>query len=286
MEVGSRMTRAIRNWIAPLATVIVITTSAARAEDAPAGGTAMEERGSAAAIKAAIEGSTAAASALLKQSADFLAAQEKFSFEAETAFDAVQMNGQQLAFFEKKKALVRRPDRLRVETNEADGDEHTIRFNGKQISIDLPGENAYVAVEKSGTIDEMTDHIVDDLEIPVPLLDLFSNNFYQAVQAGIVSGFYVDEVTIGKRQCHHLAFRLIDVDFQIWIEDGDRPLPCSLVITYKKAAGQPQYWARFDDWNLSPRAGDKQFEFTPPKGAERLSIRAAVEEIREDTEAK
>ncbi|MBW2286942.1 MAG: DUF2092 domain-containing protein [Deltaproteobacteria bacterium] len=276
------MTLSLQIWAATLVTAVLLTAPPGWADAAPGGDESSEKK----ATTAAIEANTAAAKALLEQSADFLAAQPKFSFEAQTGFDSVQMNGQHLAFFENKKALVRRPNRLRVETDEADGDEHTFRFDGKQISIDLPGENAYVAVEKSGTIDEMTDYIVDDLEIPVPLHDFFSSNFYQAAQAGIVSGFYVDEATIGKRQCHHLAFRQIDVDFQIWIEDGDRPLPCSLVITYKKAAGQPQYWARFDDWNLSPRAGDKQFEFTPPKGAERLSIRAAVEEIREDTEAK
>jgi hypothetical protein len=276
------MTLSLRIRAATLVTAAFFTAPAAWADAAPGGDEASAKK----ARIAAIEANTAEAKALLEQSANFLAAQQKFSFEAQTGFDVLQSNGQQLAFFESKKALVRRPDRVRVETNEADGDEHTISFDGKQISIDLPGENAFVAVEKTGTIDEVIDYLVDDLDIPIPLNDLFSSNFYDAAQAKIVSGFYVDEVTMGKRQCHHLAFRLVDVDLQIWIEDGDRPLPCSLVITHKKAAGQPQYWARFSDWNLSPRAQDKQFEFSPPKGAERLSIQTAIEEIREETEAK
>jgi len=265
-----------------LVSAMLLTAAAAWADAAPGGDEASAKQS----ITAVIEANTAEAKALLEQSASFLAAQQKFSFEAQTGFDVLQLNGQQLAFFESKKALVRRPDRVRVETNEADGDEHTISFDGKQISIDLPGENAYVAVEKAGTIDEVITYFVDNLDIPIPLNDLLSSNFYDAAQAKIVSGFYVDEVTMGKQLCHHLAFRLTDIDLQIWIEDGDRPLPCNLVITYKKAAGQPQFWARFSDWNLSPRAQDKQFEFRPPKGAERLSIQAAAEEIREETEAK
>jgi hypothetical protein len=276
------MTLSLRIRAATLVTAVLLTAPAGWADDAPGGDEASAEK----TTTAAIEANTTAAKALLEQSAAFLAAQPKFSFEAQTGFDVVQMNGQQLAYFESKKALMRRPDRLRVDTDEADGNEHTFRFDGKQISIDLPGENAYVSVEKSGTIDEMADHVVDELGIPVPLHDFFSSNFYEAVQGRIVSGFYVDEVTIGKRQCHHLAFRLADVDVQIWIEDGDRPLPCSLVITYKESPGQPQYWARFDDWNLSPRAKDKQFAFSPPEGAEKLSIQSAVGEIREETEAK
>jgi hypothetical protein len=276
------MTLSLRIRTATLVTAVLLTAPAGWAEDPPGGDEASAKQ----ALTATIEANTTAAKALLEQSAGFLAAQQKFSFEAQTSFDVVQANGQHLAFFESKKALVRRPDRVRVETNEADGDERTLSFDGKQFSIDLPGENAYVAVEKPGTIDDMIDHLVDDLDIPLPLHDLLLTNFYEAVQASIVSGFYVDEVTIGKRQCHHLAFRLVDVDFQIWTEDGDRPLPCSLVITYKKAAGQPQFRARINDWNLSPRAQDKQFEFSPPEGAERLSIRSAVEEIQEDKEAK
>jgi hypothetical protein len=198
----------------------------------------------------------------------------------------VQSNGQHLAFFETKKALLRRPDRLRVETDEADGDVRTFRFDGKQLSVDLPNDKAYVLVAKPGTVDEMLDYFVDDLGIPVPLNEFFLSNFYDEKQGAIESGFYVDEVTIGKRQCHHLAFRLDDVDIQFWIEDGDRPLPCSLVITYKLAVGAPQYWARFDHWDRSPRASDEQFEFVPPKGAERLSIQAAVAGIRDETEVK
>jgi hypothetical protein len=263
-----------------LVTAALLTAPAGWADEAPAGDEAAAKNARA----AAIEANTSAAKALLEQSASFLAAQQKFSFEAQTGFDVVQLNGQQLAFYETKKALVRRPDRVRVETDEADGDEHTFRFDGKRISIDFPGENAYIAVEKAGTIDDVIGYIVEDLDIPVPLHDIFSSNLYEAIAAGIVSGFYVDEVTIGKRQCHHLAFRLADIDAQIWIEDGDRPLPCSLVITYRKAVGQPQYWAEFSDWDLSPRAKDKHFEFDPPEGAEELSIQAAIGEIREDTE--
>jgi len=272
--------------MAPLAAALLIAAFSAEADDATGGGAAPTKQDRAAAIEASIQANTAEAKALLKQSADFLAAQEKFAFEAQTGFDVMQSNGQQLAFFESKQALMRRPDRVRVETDEADGDEHTIRFDGQRITIDLPGENAYVMVEKPGTVDTAVDYFVDDLEIPLPLHDFFTTNFFDSTQGAIVSGFYVGEVTLGKRQCHHLAFRLIDIDLQFWIEDGDRPLPCSLVITYKKARGQPQFWAEFEDWDLSPRASDGKFEFKPPDGAERLSVQAAAGEIREASEAK
>ena len=61
--------------------------------------------------------------------------------------------------------------------------------------------------------------------------------------------------------------------------DGDRPLPCSLVITYKKARGHPQFWAQFNEWDLSPSARDKQFEFEPLHVADQQ--RSAVGKPRE-----
>jgi hypothetical protein len=42
-------------------------------------------------------------------------------------------------------------------------------------------------------------------------------------------------------ECDHLAFRTEEVDWQIWIAQGDRPYPCRYVITSTKVAGLPQY---------------------------------------------
>jgi hypothetical protein len=148
----------------------------------------------------------------------------------------------------------------------------------------MPGEKAYVAVKKPGTLDAAIDYLVDDLDTPSALHDFVSSNFYDDVEDKIRAGFYVEEAAIGERRCHHLAFRTSEVDVQIWIEDGERPLPCRLVITHKREAGGPQFWAQFHDWDLSPKVPDSLFEYTPPEGAERLALQTAIQEIREDVE--
>jgi hypothetical protein len=72
----------------------------------------------------------------------------------------------------------------------------------------------------------------------------------------------------------------------MWIEEGERPLPCRLVITYKRADGSPQFWAQFRDWDLSPKTPDDLFEYTPPEGAERLAFEMAIREIPEEAEGQ
>jgi hypothetical protein len=56
---------------------------------------------------------------------------------------------------------------------------------------------------------------------------------------------------------------------QMWV-DTKTGLPSRITITYEHEAGQPQFRARFEDWDLSPRVSDSTFAFDPPKGAEKI----------------
>ena len=49
----------------------------------------------------------------------------------------------------------------------------------------------------------------------------------------VASADYVEKTTITDVPCDHLAVRLANgVDFQVWIAQGDQPLPRRIVITY------------------------------------------------------
>ncbi len=54
------------------------------------------------------------------------------------------------------------------------------------------------------------------------------------------------------------------VDFQVWIADGDAPLPRRIVMTYKNDPGQPQFSADFVDWDMKPRISQQTFAFELP----------------------
>jgi hypothetical protein len=62
------------------------------------------------------------------------------------------------------------------------------------------------------------------------------------------------------------------VDWQIWIEDGDKPLPKKFVITTKWMTGAPQFTVLVKSWNLSPKLTEDLFTFVPPKGAQRIDF--------------
>jgi hypothetical protein len=236
--------------------------------------------------QARIEAYTADAVASLKRSADFLAAQQNISFRADVAYGVLQSNGQMLEFGGTRDFLMRRPDRLRIESIDRDGGVTQFFFDGKSILIDMPNEDAYVRIEKPGTYYAAMDYLVDDLGAPAPLEDFTSKNFAEGPVDRIESGFFVQRVMLDDQICEHLAWRTEEVDVQLWVREGEEPVPCRVVITYKKAEGHPEYAADFHDWNFAPEVDDELFTFTPPESAERLQAQAYIRELRVELEGK
>ena len=93
----------------------------------------------------------------------------------------------------------------------------------------------------------------------------------------VVSADYVETTTITDVPCDHLTVRTAKgVDFQVWVAQGNEPLPRRIVITYKEEPGEPQFWADLSNWNLAPEISDTLFTFTPPEGANRIQFLAEV----------
>ena len=86
------------------------------------------------------------------------------------------------------------------------------------------------------------------------------------------SGYYIGLSDVDGVNCHHLAFSQPKVDWQLWIEAGEKPLPKKLVITYKGLPGVPEYRAIYSHWNFEPKFREGQFTFTPPEKAVKIDF--------------
>lgn len=210
----------------------------------------------------------------LKRMSDFLAGHERFAWEAEIGWDTLQANGQRLEFGGTRKVTVRRPDRFRMDARNRDGRTTSIIFDGERISMDFPQHDAYASVEKPAQIDEALDYLTGGLETPMPLSELIRSDMYAAVSDSLDYGLVVGDETLAGKECTHVAFRTSDRDIQVWIEQGERPLPVRMVITYSADEGTPQFWAQFLRWDLGVEAPDELFTYVPPEGAERLDFLA------------
>lgn len=216
------------------------------------------------------------------RAANFLAEQIGFRVVADTSFDVRQIDGRLLEFGSRREITVRRPDHLRIASTERDGDRRTLYIDGSTISIDLPGHEAFVREVFAGTYYAAVEKLSWEIDSPVPLANLFSENFAAPLDDQMASGYYIGQEEIGGRLCEHLSFRLPEVDVQLWIEEGDRPLVARVVITHKHEPGNPQYRATLHDWELGLEVPDTIFEFESAKGAERLSVGSLVDEQSPD----
>jgi hypothetical protein len=174
-------------------------------------------------------------------------------------YDAVQKSGQKIEFGDKRKVILSRPDRLRVEGERSDGIKTQIVFNGKEIVLVDTTRNIYATAPQPGGVDDTIVYLVRDLGIRFPLARMLVSQLPAELENRVQWVDYVEKTSIDGVPCHHLAARSNTIDLQVWVDDGDKPLPRRIVITYKKAAGQPQFWAQFSDWDMAPAISNSTF---------------------------
>lgn len=220
---------------------------------------------------------TAQALIALRDMSDFLGAQRSFSFESDANFDVVQPTGTKLEFGSTRKIVIRRPDRVYLTARQREGKEQTLYFDGSVLSIAVPDRESYASEALPGTVVTTLDYLVEEIGVPAPLADLIHPDLYGELAPQVLSASWVGEDMLDGVACDHLVFRTAEVDFQLWIEQGERPLPTRVVITYRNYESAPQFRASFHDWSLGAEVPNDRFTFTPPEGWLRLPIRELFE---------
>jgi hypothetical protein len=219
------------------------------------------------------------AKGILLRMANYLAKAQSFSVKLNDSYDTVQTSGEKIEFAATRKVIVSRPNGLRVEREDSDGKKNIVVYDGKDITIFSPSDNVYAQTAKAGGIDEAVKYFLKDLNMRLPLAVLLVSQLPTELVRRTESLNYVEKTTIYGQAAHHLAGRTETVDYQIWIAEGDQPLPLRVVLTYKLAEGQPQFRAQFSNWNLAPQIDSAQFAFTPPEGAKKIAFLAQLPNI-------
>jgi hypothetical protein len=198
-----------------------------------------------------------------------LAATPRFAFEAEETFDEVFERAPRLQLTNVRRVLVEKPGRL---TAEAAGDTlyRAAWFDGRRLSVLNREENVYTTLDQPPTLDAALDLLSSKYGVDVPLSDFVYSDPYAVLSEGALYGEYLGIHQASGVECHHLAFTQASIDWQIWIDAGEKPLPRKLVISYREEPGVPQYFATIRKWDLEPTIPEGAFRFEPPQGARRV----------------
>jgi hypothetical protein len=211
----------------------------------------------------------AAMEALNKMGA-YLRTLQSFQVWADVTTDNVLDDGQTIQFSSKVDLVAARPNRMRVEVTDDDG-HRFFYFDGKSFTIFGQVVNYYATVPAPPTLALLADDLNDKYGIELPLYDLFEwgtndANIKKIKAADDIGPSAVDDVT-----CEQYAFRQEGVDWQIWIQLGEFPLPRKLVIRTLTDDAKPQH-SEILTWNLAPSFSDNAFTFDPPPDARRITI--------------
>ena len=208
---------------------------------------------------------------LLREMGDYLKSADAFIFHAESSYDAIDRNGQNIRYGGTIDVALSRPNRLRSTFN---GDERRTQtfYDGKTVTIYKPEVNMYAITDVPPNIDDAIDTVFDKYGVSVPLADIVYADPYDILIANVIAGRWVGRHSIAGVPCNHLAFIQESVDWQIWIEEGPRPVPRQVMITYKDEPGWPRYLARLNSWDFQPQLSNDYFQFQPPVGSDEMEF--------------
>lgn len=206
---------------------------------------------------------------ILKSMSTFLGGTKAFSMSADISNEIITQDGQKLQFNAYSTVVLQRPSSIYITRHGRFADAEVF-YDGKKLTVFGKSANTYFQKDLAGTIDDAINELEGGLGLNMPAADLLLAAPYAALASGITSSAYYGTAYVEGVECHHLAFRNANVDWQIWVKAGDEPLPMKYVITTKWMTGAPQFTVQFSHWNTKPVVAAGQFTFTPPKDAKKL----------------
>ena len=133
-------------------------------------------------------------------------------------------------------------------------------------------DNVYTQIAMPGSFDNLVDELLYKYDKPIPGSDLFITNSYHELMDGVLDIRDLGSGVIGGTKCDHLALRKKDVDFEIWIAQGEHPYPCRYDITTKVVTGEPEYSIQISNWKTGQNVAAEDFSFTAPAGTTRVDF--------------
>ena len=214
-----------------------------------------------------------AAVAALNRMGTFLRSVKAFRVQATTTQDTVLDDGQLVQVAGSVDALVQFPSRLRLDAVNGKK-QRMFLYDGKTFTLFGKVIQYYATVPAPATIGQLARTLSDNYDISIPLEDLFWWGSENTNASNLTGATDLGPSTVQGTSCEQYAFRQDGLDWQIWIQQGDFPLPRKLVITTTDDESRPQYSAVYK-WDLAPAFNDAAFTFTPPAGAKRIPIASA-----------
>lgn len=217
---------------------------------------------------------------LVRRMSERLVRAGSFALVAEEVYDEVPEQSPRQQLTATRRVALRRPDRLAAEVA-GDALNRAFWYDGKTFAALDKEQNTWTSGTVPPTVDAALDWVFDTTGTVIPLADFLYTDVYDRLMSDVQRGVYLGIHEAAGVPCHHLAFEQATIDWQLWIDAGDEPLPRKLVIAYKTEDEVPQYAVTIRKWRLDAKVPDELFHFEPPEGARRVEIPAFAVKVGE-----
>jgi len=212
-----------------------------------------------------------AAVEILKRMTTFLDGLQQFSVNTHSIIEEMHASKHRVDYDVSARVTIKRPNKLRaVRTGELMGE--SFFYDGKTLTVYKPSEKAYATEKGLDTIETTITFARETAGALLPSADLLYRNAFPLLMQDVTLAVVVGKPVINGVKYDHLLFSRPDVDFQIWIAQGKRPLPARYTVTETGTPALLSISTVLRDWNIAPAVDDAQFKFVPPKGAKAISF--------------
>lgn len=208
---------------------------------------------------------------ILNKAYEYTGSMDKYAFKAVIIDNETKDDGTMSKDRYDVSVKVDRPGKLRVDTKGTTKDRSSYINNGVYTMIDH-GFGYYGQLNTPETIDGALDHIFENFGIKAPLAQLIYSDMDKRLK--FIKSKSFGTMMVDGTECNYVAFSNLVKEVHVWIATGDEPLMKAYSIIDK--TGKNEYRINTSlHWDTNAKISDRDFVFTAPKGAEKISIQSA-----------
>ena len=207
---------------------------------------------------------------VLRAMSKYLAKAKAYSYHGEVDFDQILPGGLKVRLSGAVDVAVARPGSLYVDYRDDVSDRVVWLEGGRMTELDPVG-GTYAQISGPKDIDGMLAKLEKEYGVSLPLGEFAESDPHAVLTRGVDLAHYVGVHNVEGVFCHHVVLQSKDLDLQIWVEVGDKPVPRKLVFEYPNRVGQPQYTVSITDWSFdAPKP--ELFQAKLPKGVGKVEF--------------
>jgi hypothetical protein len=207
----------------------------------------------------------------LNKLGSYLRSLRSFRIEADSVTDAVLTTGQNVGFLHRTEMWVQRPNKVKVVVTGSRAPKGLV-YDGQSFVLFNDTHHYYSKVPAPPTLRQLIADADEKYGVQLPLIDLFYWGEQSDDEKALTSALFIGLDKVEGKWCNHYAYQQPGLDWELWIQNGPRPLPCRFVVTDTTQPSRPQHAVNYQ-WTVDPTFDAATFAFHPGPDARQIPLR-------------